>query len=93
MSPRYKWWVYGAIAIGLFLTVMDQSGINIALPEIADQFALDLPTVQWISLGYVLSTSATLMPMGRLSDIIGRKKVYIAGFVEKVRLRYSYREI
>lgn len=81
MSPRYKWWVYGAIAIGLFLTVMDQSGINIALPEIADQFALDLPTVQWISLGYVLSTSATLMPLGRLSDIIGRKKVYIAGFV------------
>ncbi len=79
-SPRYKWWAYGAIAIGMFLTVMDQSGINIALPEIAEHFTLDIPTVQWISLGYVLSTSALLMPMGRLSDMVGRKRVYMAGF-------------
>ena len=49
-SPNYKWWAYGAIAIGMFLTVMDQSGINIALPEIADHFEVDIPTVQWISL-------------------------------------------
>ena len=80
-SPRYKWWVYAAIAVGIFVTVMDQSGVNIALPLIADRFATDIPTVQWISLGYVLSTAAMLMPMGRLSDMLGRKPVYLAGFV------------
>ena len=79
-SANYKWWVYGAVAIGLFLTVMDQSGINIALPEIADHFQADIPTVQWVSLAYSLATSALLMPMGRLSDMIGRKRVYLAGF-------------
>ena len=80
-SPSYKWWAYGAIAVGMFVTVMDQSGVNIALPRIADRFSADIPTVQWITLGYVLSTAALLMPMGRLSDMLGRKTVYLAGFV------------
>ena len=80
-SPRYKYWVYFAVAIGIFVTVMDQSGVNIALPKIADHFLADIPTVQWVSLGYVLATSAMLMPAGRLSDMVGRRRVYIAGFL------------
>lgn len=64
----------------MLINVMDQSGINIALPSIADDFSADIPTVQWISLGYTLATSAMLMPMGRLSDMIGRKRVYLFGF-------------
>ena len=79
--PNYHWWAYGALFVGLFLTVMDQSGTNIALPSIADHFRADIPTVQWVSLGYTLTTSAFLMPMGRLADILGRKEIYIAGFV------------
>ncbi len=79
-SPNYKWWAYFSIAIGLFLTVLDQSGVNIALPRIGEEFDADIPTVQWISLSYVLSTSATLMPLGRLSDMLGRKLVYVTGF-------------
>ena len=80
-SPNYRWWVYIAVAIGLFLTVMDQSGVNIALPQISDHFDADIPTVQWLSLGYILATSALIMPMGRLSDMIGRKRVYLSGFI------------
>ena len=78
-SPNYRWWVYFAVAIGMFLTVMDQSGVNIALPEISEHFDAALPTVQWLSLGYVLATSAAIMPMGRLSDMVGRKRVYVTG--------------
>ena len=79
-SPNYHWWAYGAVAMGMLINVMDQSGINIALPRIAEEFSADIPTVQWISLGYTLATSAMLMPMGRLSDMIGRKRVYLFGF-------------
>ena len=79
-SPNYHWWAYGAVAMGMLINVMDQSGINIALPRIAEEFSADIPTVQWISLGYTLATSAMLMPMGRLSDMIGRKRVYLIGF-------------
>jgi len=65
----------------MFLAVAEQTGVAIALPEIADDFEVNIPDVQWITLGYVLSTSAAFMPLGRLSDIVGRPKVYTAGFV------------
>ena len=87
-SPNYKWWAYGAVAIGMFLSVMDQSGINIALPQISEHFTADIPTVQWITLGYSLATSAMLMPMGRLSDMIGRKEVYLIGYAGFVILAF-----
>ena len=80
-SSHYKWWVYGAVATGMFVTVMDQSGVNIAIPGIADQFDADIPAVQWVTLGYVLSTSAFLLPMGRLADMVGRARVYLAGLL------------
>lgn len=77
----YKWWVFGALAIGSFTGVADSGSVNVALPSIADYFDTDLPTVQWVVIGYALAISAFLMPMGRLSDIIGRKKVYIVGMM------------
>ena len=80
-SPNYHWWVYASVAVAMFMTVMDQSGLNIALPRIAEHFEADLPTVQWIVLSYILATSALVMPMGRLSDMIGRKRVLMAGLV------------
>ena len=78
-SPNYKWWAYSAVAVGMFLSVVDFSGATIALPRIAEHFSATIPTVQWITLGHVLGTSAFLMPVGRLSDMIGRKRVYISG--------------
>ncbi|MCI0869522.1 MAG: MFS transporter [Chloroflexi bacterium] len=80
-SPNYRWWAFASIGLGLFLVVADQSGINIALPSIAEEFGADLPTAQWIALGYILVTSIMYMPVGRLSDIVGRKAVYMGGFV------------
>lgn len=79
-SANYKWWVFASVALGLFLTVTDQSGVNIALPRIAEYFGADLPTAQWIALGFTLSTSVMFMPVGRLSDIFGRANVFMFGF-------------
>ena len=80
-SANYKWWVFASVALGLYLTVTDQSGINIALPRIAQHFGADLPSAQWIALGFTLSTSVMFMPVGRLSDIFGRTHVFMLGFV------------
>ena len=60
---------------------MDQTGVNMALPRIADHFDATIPAVQWVSLGYILAIGSLLLPMGRLSDMIGRKRVYVTGFV------------
>ncbi len=78
-SPRYKWWVFGAVGLGSFTGVMSLGMINVALPTIAGHFATDLPTVQWVVIAQTLTVSALLLPMGRLSDMVGRKRIYVAG--------------
>lgn len=80
-SPYYKWWVFGAVGLGSFTGVMSMGMINVALPTIAGHFETDLPTVQWVVIAQTLTVSALLLPMGRLSDMIGRKQVYIAGLL------------
>ena len=79
-ARRYKWLAFWVLAVGLFASVSDHGSVNVALPTIADHYLTDLPTAQWVIVGYALTISALLVPMGRLSDIVGRKRVYIAGF-------------
>ena len=59
--------------------VVDQGGIMLALPSISRFFASDLSTTQWVLVGYVLSISASLLPMSRISDLLGHKKIYVWG--------------
>ena len=80
-SRHYKWWVFLALAIGTFTSVADFGSLNVTMPTIAEYFGTDLPTTQWVLIGYALAISALLLPMGRLSDIVGRKRVYVGGFV------------
>ena len=75
----YKYWAFGAVALGLFGSVLDQGSVSVALPVIATHFGTKLPTVQWVAIGYILAISALLLPMGRLADLVGRKKAYIVG--------------
>ena len=79
--PNFKYWVFGALAIGIFTSVVDHGSVNIALPTIASEFKTDLPTIQWVVIIYALTIASLLLPMGRLSDLAGRKKVYIVGTV------------
>jgi len=64
----------------MFTSVADAGSTIVALPTIASAFNTDFPTTQWIVLAYALTISALLMPMGRLSDILGRKRIYLAGY-------------
>ncbi len=77
----YKWWVYSSIAVVIFVQVGDQTGTNIAMPSMSAEFNADIPTVQWVYLLYTLCISSLLLPMGRFSDIFGRKSVYCSGLV------------
>ena len=61
------------------MSVVDHGSVLVALPDIEGHFGTDLPTVQWVIVGYALAISVLLLPMGRLGDIMGRKEVYIGG--------------
>ncbi len=78
---NYKWWVFGGLVLGSFLTVMDLSTLNVALPTIGTHFSADLPLVQWVIIANALTITALLLPMGRLGDMIGRKPMYIGGLL------------
>jgi EmrB/QacA subfamily drug resistance transporter len=77
-SPN-KWSILLSVALGTFMATLDSSIVNIALPTIREQLQAG-DHVEWIILSYLLTTTSTLLIMGRLSDMIGRKKIYIAGF-------------
>ena len=80
-GSNYRWWAFGAMAVGLFASVSDHGSVVVALPSISNHFDTDLPTTQWVLIGYALTISALLLPMGRMADIVGRKQVYVLGFV------------
>ena len=54
--------------------------VIVATPTIARHFGADIPTVQWVVTAFALTISSLLLPMGRVADLLGRKRVYIAGF-------------
>ncbi len=79
-GESYSRWAFVALAIGLFTSVSDHGSVTVALPTISEHFGADLPTTQWVVIAYTLTISALLLPMGRLADIVGRKRVYVLGF-------------
>jgi len=77
-----KWAVLGIVAVGVFMATLDSSIVNISLPTIATYFGVPLNgAVSWVVIAYLVATAAILLTAGRLSDMIGRKAVWLAGLV------------
>jgi EmrB/QacA subfamily drug resistance transporter len=66
-------------AAGSFLMPLMLSSIIVALPTIGDEFDMSASGILWVSLSYQLSTAICLVPLGKLADIYGRKRLYIIG--------------
>ena len=79
-DPRKRRLILLTIAAGTFVSVLDQTGVTLALPIMASEFGATIPFVQWVAFGYILATGSLLLPAGSLSDMIGRKVVYVSGF-------------
>lgn len=62
-----------------FITPFDLSAVVVALPSIGAEFSMDAITLSWISTAYLLAAGVFLVPFGRIADIYGRKKVFVAG--------------
>jgi EmrB/QacA subfamily drug resistance transporter len=77
-----KWAVLGLIVVGTFMTTLDASIVNISLPSIARTFHAPFGgAVEWVIIAYLVVIAATLLTFGRVSDLIGRKPVWVAGLV------------
>jgi EmrB/QacA subfamily drug resistance transporter len=73
--------VLAAIGIGTFVTALSNSVLNAILPLIADAFGTDISAVEWIVTAFLLVQSGLLLTVGRLGDMIGHRRVYLAGLL------------
>ena len=62
-----------------FLTPFMGSAVNVALPAIAAEFSLKTVSLGWVATAYILAAAVFLVPLGRLADIRGRKKIFLLG--------------
>jgi EmrB/QacA subfamily drug resistance transporter len=80
-SPHpHRWKALGVLSLAQFLIILDTSIIGVALPTIQQHFSFSQADLQWIFNAYVIVFGALLLLGGRLSDIIGQKKIFVIGF-------------
>lgn len=64
-----------------FLVPFMGSSVNIALPSIGKEFAMDAVLLSWVATSFLLATAMFLLPFGRLADIVGRKRIFAYGML------------
>lgn len=79
--PFAPWFAVGTVCFGAFMGQLDASIVTVAFPALQRQYGTSLAAVQWVSLAYLLALTALLVPAGRWSDRVGRKLMYLYGFV------------
>ena len=79
-NNNLKWWILVTVIVGTFLGRLDQTIVNLALPDIINDFSISVSTAGWIATAYILANAVFVPIWGKLGDTIGRKKVYIWGF-------------
>lgn len=76
-----RYWAILTIALGIIVAVMDSAIANVALPTIAREFHAAASTSIWIVNGYQLAITISLLPLSSAGDIIGYRRIYVAGLV------------
>ncbi len=69
------------VCVGQFIVGLDQRALLVALPTLTDSFDTDLTTIQWVLLIYDLMLIGSVITVGRLGDLLGRRRIYSGGFV------------
>ena len=78
---NHRRWVTLNISIGVFMSTLDASIVNISLPTIIKSLSTHLTAVAWVVMAYLIIITGCLLLMGRLSDLFGQRKVYLFGFL------------
>ncbi len=76
-----KWWTLGAMCFALFMIMLDNTVVNVALPSIQKDLGASISGLEWTINGYTLSFAVLLATGGRLGDIFGRRRMFLFGVV------------
>jgi EmrB/QacA subfamily drug resistance transporter len=76
-----RWWTLGAMSFALFMVMLDNTAVNVALPSIQEDFGASLSALEWTVNAYTLTFAVLLVTGGRLGDIFGRRRMFLFGVV------------
>jgi EmrB/QacA subfamily drug resistance transporter len=76
-----KWWTLAAVSFGLFMIMLDNTVVNVALPAIQEDLGVGLSELEWVVSGYALTFAALMLIGGKLADAYGRRLIFVIGIV------------
>src|SRR5919204_4083830 len=74
-----KWWTLAAVAVGLFMIMLDNTVVNVALPSIQQDLHISTAELEWVVNAYALTFGVLLLTGGKLADLLGRRAIFIGG--------------
>src|SRR5579871_5328677 len=80
-SERRRWVALGVIVAAQFMVVLDVAIVNVALPSIKTDLHFSQESLQWVITTYSILFGGALLLGGRLSDLLGRRRLFMAGLV------------
>lgn len=80
-QAQNRWLILAVVLIGPFMSTLDSSIVNVALPTIAKQLDVGMSAIQWVVTSYLIVISSMILTFGRIADLKGKKLVYQYGFL------------
>jgi EmrB/QacA subfamily drug resistance transporter len=76
-----KWLTLASVAVGLFMIMLDNTVVNVALPSIQKDLGIGVSELEWIVNGYALTFAVLMLSGGKLADLFGRRRMFIVGLL------------
>ena len=80
-SDPHRWRILAVVATAFFMTILDVSIVNVALPSIAKDLHFSRENLQWVITAYAIAFGGFLLLGGRAADLLGRRRVFMVGVV------------
>ena len=74
-----KWWTLASVAFALFMIMLDNTIVNVALPAIQRDLGIGVSELEWVVTGYALSFAVLMLSGGKLADMLGRRRIFLVG--------------
>jgi EmrB/QacA subfamily drug resistance transporter len=78
---NYRWWALSCTSLGMLLAATNSGTLIIALPDLERALKTSILSLVWVILAYMIASTVLVLSAGRLSDLFGRKRAYVGGFV------------
>jgi EmrB/QacA subfamily drug resistance transporter len=76
-----KWWTLVAVSFGLFMIMLDNTVVNVALPSIREDLGISISELEWVVNAYALTFGVLLLSGGKLADLLGRRRIFVIGLI------------